>query len=295
VEIRTAELGELQALMKKELVGLYPPEELTAIMRSLFSHLTGLTASEMILKKNRKMSESEIHYLQRSLKRLKEFEPLQYITGEAWFHGFKFMVNPAVLIPRPETEELVEWILSDHNSANGPLKILDIGTGSGCIAISLKKKLPKAEVHAIDISWEALSVAEKNADMLNAEIIFQWADIFDTAVRSAMPQYDIIASNPPYVTPADRKKMMRNVTDYEPSLALYVDEGDTLQYYREIIAFSTGHLEKGGRLYLECNEGNATGVVLLLKDAGFVNIELRKDMQGKPRMMLGVSPTPRLR
>ena len=288
MEIRTAELSELQALMKKELVGLYAPEELAAIIRSLFSHLTGLSASEMILEKNRKMSESEIHYLQRSLKRLKEFEPLQYITGVAWFHGFEFKVNPAVLIPRPETEELVEWILSDHNSADGSVKILDIGTGSGCIAISLKKKLPKAEVHAIDISREALSVAEENADRLNAEVRFRCADILDTSARSALQQYDVIVSNPPYVTPGDRKKMMRNVTDHEPSLALYVQEDDPLQYYREIIVFSAHHLKKGGRLYLECNEGNAKEVVLLLEEAGFTDIELRKDMQGKHRMVLGV-------
>ena len=295
MEIRTAELGELQALMKKELVGLYPAEELNAIVRSLFSHLTGLTASEMVLEKDRKMSESEIHYLQRSLKRLKKFEPLQYITAVAWFHGLEFKVNPAVLIPRPETEELVEWILKDLNSADGTIKILDIGTGSGCIAISLKKKLPKAEVHAIDISQEALSVAEENADRLDAEVRFRRADILDTEARSALPRYDVIVSNPPYVTPADRKKMMRNVTDHEPSLALFVGEDDPLLFYREIIMFSAHHLEKGGRLYLECNEGNATDVAVLLNLNGFADVELRKDMQGKLRMVLGVPPSPGLR
>ncbi len=288
MEIRMAELGELQAMVKSELKDLYPPEELDAIVRSLFSHLTGFNASEMVLEKKRVLPESEIHYLQRSVKRLKQYEPLQYITGIVHFYGSEFKVNPAVLIPRPETEELVKWILDNYKDAGDVVRILDIGAGSGCIAITLKKELPEADVHAVDISGEALAVAKENAASLNVEITFNQVDILDPAARSALPHFNVIVSNPPYVTPADRKTMMRNITNHEPALALFVEKEDPLIFYREIVAFSAGHLAKEGRLYLECNENNAVKVVMMLEKAGFADIELRKDMQGKERMVLGV-------
>ena len=196
MEIRKAELGELQAMVKSELKDLYPSEELNAIVRSLFSHLTGFTASEMVLEKKRVLPESEIHYLQRSVKRLKQYEPLQYITGIAHFYGSEFKVSPAVLIPRPETEELLEWVLANYKGSEDTVRILDIGAGSGCIAITLKKELPEADVHAIDISGEALDVAKENAASLNVELTFNQVDILDPAARSALPHFNVIVSNP---------------------------------------------------------------------------------------------------
>jgi release factor glutamine methyltransferase len=286
VEIRKAELGELQSLMRKELEEYYPSVELKGIINGLFSHLTGLTTGQMVLEKEKRLTESEIHFLQLSLKRLKNHEPLQYITGTAYFHGLDFKVSPAVLIPRPETEELVEWIVQRHGKANGSLSILDIGTGSGCIAISLKAKMPEAMLFAIDISEKAITVARKNAHMLGTEVFFGSVDILDGDASSALLKFDIIVSNPPYVTPADREKMLPNVTDHEPALALFVEE-DPLIFYKEIITFSEDHLAEGGSLYFECNESNATEVADLLNQAGFKNVEVRKDMQGKDRMVLG--------
>ena len=287
MEIRTAELGELQALMKKELLGLYPDDELILVVRGIFSHLTGLSASEMVLAKDRKLSESEILFLQRAIKRMKKHEPLQYITGVAHFYGHEFKVSPSVLIPRPETEELVRWVLDDCDKDDDRIRMLDVGAGSGCIAISLKKAMPDAELWAIDISEEALQTARENALSLGAEVNFIRIDILDENTRSGLPEFDVIISNPPYVTPADRELMHRNVTDHEPGLALFVDDDAPLIFYREIIDFSKDHLARGGRLYFECNESNANEVAALLKKGGFDDIELKRDMQGKERMVLG--------
>lgn len=288
MDIRTGKLGELQALIKNEIEGLYPEEEVKAIIRGLILHKTGKTAAESILEKDRMLTESEIFFFQQSMKRLKNHEPLQYITGLAHFYGLEFNVDPSVLIPRPETEELVDWLVNDHLQKERGHKILDIGTGSGCIAISLSKAFPDAEVWAVDVSDEALRIASNNAEKLMAEIVFSKMDILDPNSCAGLPEFNIIVSNPPYVTPSDRKKMHKNVTEYEPPLALFVEEKDSLIFYREIIAFSMEHLLNGGHLYFECNESNALEVVELLKKCGFKDIELRQDMQGKERMVKGV-------
>ena len=288
MDIRTGKLGELQALMKNELEGLYPEEEAKAIVRGLILHKTGKTAAESILEKDRELTESEILFFQQSLKRLKNHEPLQHITGVAHFYGLEFNVDPSVLIPRPETEELLDWIIKDHAKAGSHMKLLDIGTGSGCIAIALSKAFPDAEVWAVDVSDEALRIASNNAEKLMAEIVISKIDILDPHSRARLPEFNMIVSNPPYVTPSDRKKMQKNVTEHEPPLALFVEEKDPLSFYREIIAFSMEHLVNGGHLYFECNESNALEVVELLKKCGFKDIELRQDMRGKERMVLGV-------
>ena len=273
--------------MKNELEGLYSAEELNAIVHNLFSHITGLTASLMIIERERKLTESEIYFLQRSLKRLKQQEPLQYITGIAHFRGLEFKVNSSVLIPRPETEELVGWVVEEAG-LRMPKAILDIGTGSGCIAISIKKEHTDTSVYALDVSPEALTIAEENAANLGADITFYQADILNKDACTSLPHFDVIVSNPPYVTPADREKMQKNVTDYEPGLALFVEEDDPLIFYRAIIDFSIDHLNKSGKLFFECNESNADEVVALLKKGGFDDVELRSDMRGKERMVLGV-------
>jgi release factor glutamine methyltransferase len=288
MDIRTGKLGELQALMKIELKEIYPEEEAKAIVRGLILHRTGKTAAESILEKDRELTESEIFFFQQSLKRLKNHEPLQYITGLAHFYGLEFWVDPSVLIPRPETEELLDWIIKDHAKAGSHLKILDIGTGSGCIAIVLKKNFPEAEVRAIDISGEAIMLASDNAERLKAPINFEKMDILNPNSRAGLSEFNMIVSNPPYVTPSDLKKMQKNVTEHEPPLALFVEEEDPLIFYREIIAFSMEHLVNGGHLYFECNESNALEVVELLKKRGFKDIELRQDMRGKERMVRGV-------
>jgi len=286
VEIRKAELGELQQLMKNELLHLYPERELRSIISVLFSHLTGFSPAQLVLQKNRKLSESEIHFLQRALKRLLQHEPVQYITGKAYFYGFEFIVNKDVLIPRPETEELVDWIIKDSDNSKG-LNAVDIGTGSGCIAVSLKKHMPGTSIDAVDISGSALSLAEKNAEIHGAAINFIHGNILDETFRDTLGRYDLIVSNPPYVSREDREKMLPNVTGFEPALALFVDE-DPLLFYREIIKFSLDHLSKDGYLYFECNETYTGQVAELLKSAGSYEIEVRNDMQGKKRMLKGI-------
>ena len=288
MEIRTAELGELQQQMKNALQHLYPERELKGIIAALFSHLTGFSTAQLVLQKNRKLSESEILFLQRALKRLLKYEPVQYITGKAFFFGYEIYVNKDVLIPRPETEELVDWIIND-NITTKKLKILDIGTGSGCIAISLKKKLPMADIHAMDISEAALTIARQNAGVNDVEIGFLHGSILEEPTRSDLGSYDLIVSNPPYVTPADREKMLPNVTDFEPAIALFVED-DPLLFYREIINFCEGHLNGEGYLYFECNEAYADQVAELLDKAGFKEVEVRKDMQGKKRMIKAIKP-----
>lgn len=285
MEIRSAELGELQASVRDELREIYPERELRAIVQCLFSFLTGLSPSMMVLEKERKLSESQINFIQRSVRRLREYEPVQYVTGQALFHGLEFKVDPRVLIPRPETEELVGWVVSETGSDKG-LHILDVGTGSGCIAISLKKLLNEARITGIDISEDALVLAAENAARLEAAVEFMQLDILDEQKSSLLPLYDLVISNPPYVTPEDRKAMLPNVTDHEPAIALFVD-ADPLMFYREIIRFSVKHLREGGSLYFETNEKYADEIAGMMQQAGYAGISIRKDMQGKERMVRG--------
>ena len=286
MEIKTAELGELQALMKEELKDLYSARELDSIVKGLFSHVTGLSAAQMVIEKEQQLDEAKIFYLQRALKRLRAHEPLQYITGIAHFHGLDFEVDSRVLIPRPETEELVQWVLTSagHEKA---LRILDIGTGSGCIAITIKNELPESVVHAIDISDGALALAKENASTVGVDIIFDQINILDEESRAALEKFDVIISNPPYVTPEDRKLMQKNVVDHEPGLALFV-ESDPLIFYKAIIDFSKEHLQDQGKLFFECNEKYTNEIVELLGKENYTDIEERKDMQEKWRMVLGV-------
>jgi release factor glutamine methyltransferase len=288
VEIKSATLGELQALMQSILKDLYPERELKSILNLLFTHITGLTPARMVLEKDTILTESDIYFLQRALKRLQSFEPVQYITGKAHFHGLEFSVDANVLIPRPETEELVDWICRSEEESNAG-KMLDIGTGSGCIAISLKKNLPKAIIHALDVSEGAISVARKNAASHDAEIRFLQGSILEESFRDSLGSYDLIVSNPPYVTYEDRKRMLPTVTDFEPELALFV-ENDPLLFYRQIINFCREHLKAGGYLYFESNEAYADWVAELLKKSGFHEVIVRQDLQGKKRMIRGLKP-----
>jgi len=286
MEIRKAELGELQELAREELRGVYPAPELRSIIRELFMHITGLSPAQMVLQREKNLSESEIFLLQQAIRRLKRYEPIQYITGKAWFYGDAYHVDPSVLIPRPETEELVAWIIADHKDSKQTLSILDIGTGSGCIAIALRKNLAQADVLAIDISGDALKTARDNASRLEAVVRFSQLDILSPGDQASLDQYHIIVSNPPYVTPADTDRMLPNVLRHEPAAALFAGD-DPLLFYRAIVSFAGGHLFPGGKLYLECNESHAGEVANLMGSSGFKEIALKQDMQGKERMVSG--------
>lgn len=218
--------------------------------------------------------------------------PLQYILGETEFYDLIVKVNQSVLIPRPETEELVDWALITSRIINGEtevLKLLDIGTGSGCIAISIKKYIPLADITAIDISEAALNIARQNADLNQVKINFIQDDIFKpTNLELINSKYDLILSNPPYVTEAEKDQMLDNVLNHEPHIALFVPDNDPLVFYRAIADFALNHLKINGFLFFELNEKFGKETINLLKEKGFKEIELRQDMGGKDRMIRAV-------
>lgn len=208
---------------------------------------------------------------------------------EAWFAGMQFYVDENVLIPRPETEELVAWIVQEHKTLHlQNVKILDIGTGSGCIPIALKKQLPTCDIHAADISKGALSTAQKNASTLHAAITFHEVDILDETSRNRLSKFDVVVSNPPYIKQSEEAAMHYNVLKYEPHLALFVPDEDALLFYKAIADFGLQHLTAGGKLFFEINEMLGASVKALLKQKGYSNVEIRKDMQGKDRMVKAI-------
>jgi release factor glutamine methyltransferase len=228
------------------------------------------------------LNKEEMDLLNQSLERLKKNEPLQYITGKAYFYGLEFEVSPAVLIPRPETEELVDWLIENHKNKNN-LKILDIGTGSGCIAISLAKNLPNAEVSAIDISAEALNIARNNAILNHVKVDFINADILTLQILDQ--NYDVIVSNPPYVRELEKEQMQQNVLSNEPHIALFVANGNPLVFYDKIAELAKNHLTENGVLYFEINQYLGAETVDLLKTKGFNNIKVKKDIYDVDRMV----------
>ncbi len=229
-------------------------------------------------------TESQLKKLEMIQTRLLAHEPVQYVVGITYFFGLKFKVSPAVLIPRPETEELVDWILTDH-SRKKKVDVLDIGTGSGCIPVSLKAEAPDYRVTGFDVSPEALVVAGENARKNGVEVDFQLFDILNKTNWDTLSKYEIIVSNPPYIPLREKKLMADNVLKHEPGIALFVADEDPLLFYRTIIEFAKTHLVEDGWLYFETNEYNITEVEELFVKAGFLDIEKRKDLQGKERMV----------
>ena len=219
---------------------------------------------------------------------LKMHQPIQHILGKAYFYGLEIEVNEHTLIPRPETEELVSWVIQDARSNAVPhkLRILDIGTGSGCIPIALALNLNNAVVESLDVSEEAIRIAEKNARNNNAVVSFRIQDIMNTDLSH--DSYDIIISNPPYVRKMEKAEMKSNVLDYEPHLALFVEDSDPLKFYRKITSLAASGLVSGGCLYFEINQYLGDEMVVLLKEAGFKDVELRKDIYGNNRMLKGI-------
>lgn len=217
------------------------------------------------------------------LAELKKEVPIQYLLGKTSFYGLDFEVNENVLIPRPETEELVEWIINENKGSSKEIKILDIGTGSGCIAISLAKNLPNAKVYAIDVSKKALEVAKINAIKNNVEVTFMLKNILELEVLKS--DYDIIVSNPPYVRNLEKAEIKKNVLDFEPHLALFVDDNDALIFYRKIAELAQKNLLKNGQLYFEINQYLGNETKEMLEKMNFKNIELRKDIYDNDRMI----------
>ena len=265
-----------------ELSDLYPETEIQSFFNFLIEFKLNLTRVELALQPTIELNEGDFIFFQKAFHSLKNHIPIQYIIGEAEFYGLTFNVNNNVLIPRPETEELVNWILKDCKNIQD-IKILDIGTGSGCIAISLAKNLPNAEVFAIDISSEAIKTAELNAQLNKVTVHFMEADILSL---NELPQkFDIIVSNPPYVREQEKEQMQQNVLDNEPHIALFVKDENPLLFYNKISDLSKSHLTLNGSLYFEINQYLGLKTVDLLKSKGFKNIELRKDLYEVDRIV----------
>jgi len=272
------------------LTDIYDDSEAANITELIVEHITRWSRIERTTNKDVPLSYAQKELLEQSVKRLQQHEPVQYIINEAWFAGMRFYVDKNVLIPRPETEELVEWVVKEFKTKNpDPItagnKILDVGTGSGCIAIALKKNLPDAEIWACDISDEVLNIARMNADALGATIDFTPLNFLEADQRNQLPHVDIIVSNPPYVPQQDRAEMRKNVVDHEPSIALFVPDNDPLVFYKAIADFAKEKLNEGGSIYLEIHEGLAEKIDHLFRTKDYSSVEIKKDLQGKDRMV----------
>lgn len=280
---------EAEQIFKDSLRAIYESDEANSLTWLSIRHILKIERIEYLNLKNTEIPPEQYESLLKILEELKSGKPLQYIIGETEFYGLTFLINSSVLIPRPETEELVEWMLSDisHSklSIDG-LKIIDIGTGSGCIPITLKKHFPKASIYALDVSDEALNVSNQNAILNQTELNFIHADILNPSNNVLKDEkFSIIVSNPPYITVSEKHHMLPNVLEFEPHLALFVPNDDPLIFYKAIADFALNHLENHGYLYLEINENLGWKTVQLLKEWGFSGIELRKDLSGKDRMI----------
>lgn len=275
-------MNKIVAYIRSRLQPYYTAEEVSALSRIVCCDLLGQAPTDYYLGKDIVLSSKKEQELEDILQRLSRFEPLQYIEGRTLFLGRELLVAPGVLIPRPETEELVELMLKEIPA---DARILDVGTGSGCIAISLAKELPDALITAWDVSPEALSVARANARKLQADVRFVECDVLACQVDE-VGLYDVIVSNPPYVTEAEKADMEPNVLQWEPSLALFVPDDDPLRFYRRIAVLGRDMLADGGRLYFEINRAYGREMVEMLRTMGYVGVRVEKDLSQNDRFVI---------
>ncbi len=277
--------------LNQQLSGVYDAREASNIAQWVLEHLTGMPRTDRLIHRDQPLTATQEEWLRRHLEQLLKHRPVQYVLGEAWFAGLRFYVDENVLIPRPETEELVEWIVDDQraggNGAVSPqaLSILDVGTGSGCIPIALKKKLPAATVYGCDVSEGALEVAKRNGQSLGADVQWLRNNFLQAAGWPSLPPIDVLVSNPPYIPVSDKSSMQANVLQYEPHLALFVENDDPLLFYRHIALFAQEQMAAGGRIYVEIHEDLGPATVQLFTQHGLTDIVLRQDLQGKDRMV----------
>lgn len=266
-----------------ELKQVWGDTEAVAIARILIGHIAGICSHEIHLSKSIVFTEKQQIMFDAYLGELRNNKPIQYVIGETEFYGLKLKVNSNVLIPRPETEELVHWVISECPLA---LSIIDIGTGSGCIPIALAVNLPNAKVSATDISKEAITLAAQNARNCNVYIDFiQHSILTDSSIALKNKPFDVVVSNPPYIRESEKKHMMPNVLDYEPSIALFVPDSDPLLFYRRIAVVSREMLKQNGNLFFEINEAFGLETKNMLVELGYFNVQIKKDINGKNRMV----------
>lgn len=270
----------------RRLAAVNEPGEAKAIARMLLEEKFGMTFADMLCGGVEALSADDTLWLEASVARLESGEPVQYVLGEAWFCGNRFAVSGGVLIPRPETEWLVERAVAIAREKGAPCaRILDIGTGSGCIAVSVKKQLPEAYVEAWDISYDALDIAAGNARRLDANVVFNRRDVLH--LPNLTNHWDIIISNPPYICDRERRDMDTNVLDFEPDMALFVPDDDPQLFYRAITGYAAGALTDEGRLLFECNTQYAQDTAALMLDGGLTDVRVVDDCFGKPRFAEG--------
>ncbi len=301
MRIPSNKIADIVRFFRDELKNIYESNEIEIFIGYCFEEYLGLKRADIVLNGSVPVNESELLKFNFAVKDLKQHKPIQYILGKADFYGLKFIVNSNVLIPRPETEELVHLIIKESKVSqskagegavsgieNSNLKILDIGTGSGCIAIALKKNIPDAQITAVDISVEAIKTAQQNAALNNTAVEFYQHDIFSSkeiGEGRGAGIYDVIVSNPPYIRLLEKEQMEKGVLDYEPHLALFVEDNDPLLFYKKIADFALKHLSKNGKLYFEINQAFGPEVKLLLENNGFENVQLLKDLNNNYRII----------
>jgi release factor glutamine methyltransferase len=273
--------------MQDELKSFYPATEIRQFVRIVFEHLLDFSTADLLIKGDTALDKSQGAFVEECVKRLKKYEPVQYITGETDFLDLKLKVTPATLIPRPETEELVMWV-AEYLSSPG-MHVLDIGTGSGCIALGIKSRNPEVIAEAWDVSDEALRTAKENDETNNLDVKFEQMDILNFEPdEKHSGRYDVIVSNPPYVRESEKELMEKNVLDFEPHLALFVDDSDPLLFYRVIAVKAKKLLKKGGLIFFEINEAFGDETKKLLENYGYSSVEVKKDINGKDRMVKAV-------
>lgn len=269
-----------------QLKGIYPDTELSSIAFIILEHVLNYTKTDILIRKNELLEADKIEHLDSIITRLRNYEPVQYVLGETEFYGLKFKLTNDVLIPRQETEELVDWIIKDNKSRSTEFDILDIGTGSGCIAISLAKHIKNCKVSAIDFCDSVIKIAKLNAEQNDVCVDFHKFNILkDQYVEK---EFDVIVSNPPYIRYFEKNMMAKNVLDFEPESALFVPDDDPLKFYNAIIKLCSKNLKKFGILYLEINECLGKETKNLLAENDFVSIEIRNDINDKPRMIKAI-------
>ncbi|WP_126974165.1 peptide chain release factor N(5)-glutamine methyltransferase [Gynurincola endophyticus] len=271
-----------QTKLKEKLVTIYEPQEALNITNWVMESLTGLSRIDRLVKETHLLSTEQTQLFDQYLNDLLTYRPVQYVLGEAYFYGHRFYVQEGVLIPRPETEELVDWIVKD--AVNKPIDILDIGTGSGCIPVSLKVTLPNATVQSVDISDRAIAIARRNATDLSAEITFLHRDFLSWEQYEWQP-IDILVSNPPYIPQSEKAGMIAQVTEHEPSIALFVADEEPLIFYHQLARFGKKYLKENGAVYIEIHEDLGAETRQAFELEGYQTVIIKKDFQGKERMI----------
>lgn len=277
-------------LFYKELNDYYSEEEINSQLYILFEEYLKKKKTDILLYPDALLPSSQMNYLSLAIEELKNYKPLQYIIGKANFNGIDFIVTPDVLIPRPETEELVLWVIKDFTddiNKEADIEILDIGSSSGCIAISLARTFKLSKITGIDNNKDALNIARRNNELHNTHVGFLMMDILDEDEWYQADQFDVIVSNPPYIRESEKSQMSRNVLNYEPHEALFVSDEDPLIFYRTILRFSQFHLKHGGKIYFEINEAFGKEVTAMLEEYCFKDVLLRKDINGRDRFVRG--------